>query len=104
MSGLINKLVTDGSVQILGQVPECPFASVHIQAVNPTASDLGITLWAGVGASPNPVDLLEYDVPVPANGGRYSNDCVIMSAGEKIFVKAPAGLVVRLSSVDEQNG
>ena len=42
MSGLLNKLVTDNSIQLVGTIPAVPFSSVNVRVVNPTSNDVGL--------------------------------------------------------------
>lgn len=101
MSGLLNKLVSDGAIQILGTVPDAPFSSVTIRAVNSTGVDVPIRLWASVDILPSMVDLIEYAAIVPGNGGTFERSCLIMSAGENLFVQAAPGVTFRVETVDE---
>lgn len=104
MSGLINKVITDGSTMLIGSVPGSKFSTVNLLVVNPTEIDQDIAVYicdAGKTA-PGQVDLYDPRATLLANGGRAEYSCVVCSAGEQVFVRAAAGLVVRLSSVDEQ--
>lgn len=101
MSGLLNKLVTNGSVQEVATIPGMTYSSVNIRVANPLNVDKPVTIWATIQNSPSVVDLIEPGFILEANGGRFEQSCMIMTAGEKIFVQADAGLVVRVETVDE---
>ena len=38
MSGLLNKLITDGTVQRVGQIPTGSYVAMHIMAINTNTS------------------------------------------------------------------
>lgn len=101
MSGLISKVMTDGSTQLVGQVPGSKFSTLSISVHNLNAVDQEVVLYLTTDATPKPVDTVEPGAILPAKGSaRYEVE--IASPGEKLFIKAPAGLAVRFCSVDEQ--
>lgn len=102
MSGLLAKVVTDGTTQLVTTVPDVEFAVVSITVINATAQEAELAIYATTGPTPSLVDTLEHSVFIPANGGRYVMSCSTMSPGEKIFVKSSPGLVVRIEAVDEE--
>ncbi len=102
MSGLLNKLITNGAVQEAGTIPGTTYSSVNIRIANPLAQQQVVKIWATTAATPGNIDLLEPGLVIPPNGGRFEQSCLIMSANEKIFVEAAAGLIVRIETVDEE--
>lgn len=104
MSGLINKVITDGSTMLIGSVPGSKFSTVNLLVVNDTNIDQDIAVYICDAAktAPGQVDLIEARATLLANGGRVEYSCVVASAGEQVFIRCAAGLVARLSSVDEQ--
>lgn len=104
MSGLINKVITNGSVIEVGRIPEGDnkYSSVNILVINPkNDADVNVRAYATFQDSPTLVDTIDYRAVLVREGGRVNLSCEIMSPGERIFIDAPAGLVVRLTSVDE---
>lgn len=102
MSGLLNKLITNGTVQEIAEVPGTTYSMVNILVINPTAGQVDVRLFASNQAAPTPVDTIEHRAVLAENGGRVEYSCVNCSAGEKLFIQAPAGLIVRVTSVDEE--
>lgn len=101
MSGLLNKLITDGTVQEVATVPVCDYALLQISLMNPTAAEVNGKLWLTQQAVPTAVDTIEPAVVLAANGGRASYESCVASQGEKLFVQAPAGCVVRVTSIEK---
>lgn len=102
MSGLLNKLVTNGSVQLAGTVPSnVEYAAVHVRAANPNEVDAALTVWVSLSETPAQVDLIEPNAIIPP-AGRYADECGVLGPGEKIFVQAPAGVVVRIEYIHEE--
>lgn len=102
MSGLLNKLITNGSVQKVATVPTIQFGSMNVRVVNPTNADQPIKLWLSADATaPSQADLIEHRAVVPANGGRYMDTGLIVSASETLYIQAAADLVVRAELVEE---
>ena len=110
MSGLLNKLITDGTVQRVGQIPSGSYVAMHITAINTnTSSDPGntvanrtIEIWAAPdGASPTLVDRIEY-ANIEKNNGRLEHSCRIIDEGEVIWVQAGPGVVVRVDYVSDE--
>ena len=110
MSGLLNKLITDGTVQRVGQIPSGSYVAMHITAINTnTSSDPGntvanrtIEIWAAPdGASPTLVDRIEY-ANIEKNNGRLEHSCRIIGEGEVIWVQAGPGVVVRVDYVSDE--
>ena len=103
MSGLLNKVITTGGVMHVGTVPEgdVKYSLVNILLINPTPNAVEARLYATNQAAPTQVDLLDHRVVLVANGGRAEYSCGTMSPGEKLFIEAPAGLVARVTSIDE---
>lgn len=100
MSGLLNKLACDGSVQLLGTVPECPFASAIVRVINRTGEDAAVKVWITTSDLPGNVDEVEPGAIVPGLG-KYVETGFIVSANERFFVQAPAGCVARLELIQE---
>ena len=103
MSGLLNKVLTTGELMHIATVPEgdVKYSLVNVLVINPTAAPIEAKLYATNQMNPTLVDLLDHRVVLVANGGRAEYSCGTMSPGEKIFIEAPAGLVVRVTSIDE---
>ena len=110
MSGLLNKLITDGTVQRVGQIPSGSYVAMHITAINTnTSSDPGnttanrtIEIWAAPdGANPTLVDRIEY-ANIEKNNGRLEHSCRIIGEGEVIWVQAGPGVVVRVDYVSDE--
>lgn len=102
MSGLLNKALTNGTTQLVATVPESAARSlVDIMVVNPTASEVTVQAYITNQVQPTTIDLIDFAAKLEANGGRVEYNCVNCSAGEKIFINAPAGLVVRVTNIDE---
>lgn len=103
MSGLLNKVLTTGEVMHIATVPsgEVKYSLVNVLVINPTGQPAEGRLFATDQLNPTLVDLLDHRVQLVANGGRVEYSCGTMSPGEKLFIEAPAGLVVRVTSIDE---
>lgn len=103
MSGLLNKAITNGTVQEIAMVPATIVRSLlDITIINPTEGDApGIMIWATFNNVPVQVDLLDFGANLVAAGGKLVLENVNCAPGEKIFVQAPAGMVVRVTSIDE---
>ncbi len=103
MSGLLNKVITNGEVMHIGTVPEgdVKYSLVNVLVINPTNAPIEGRLYATNQLNPSLVDLIDHRVVLVANGGRAEYSCGTMSPGEKLFIEAPAGLVVRVTSIDE---
>lgn len=101
MSGLLNKIIADGTIQLAATVPTgISFTALNILAANDTASDVTLRIWIGVGTTPNPVDLVEPGVII-ASKGRYEDNVRVASPSENVFIQATAGVVVRVENVAE---
>jgi hypothetical protein len=101
MSGLKNKLISDGTVQLLGTVSDSVlFSLTTVRAVNPTASVKEITIWVTTSPTPSDIDLVEAPTSLTPKG-RYEQNNLQLSPGEKVFVYAPVGVVFRMETVDE---
>lgn len=101
MSGLLNKIVADGSVQLAATVPVgISFAALNILAANDNAADATLRIYIGTGLSPDPADLVEPNVVISGKG-RYEDSVRVASPGENVFIQATAGVVVRIESVVE---
>lgn len=103
MSGLLNKVITTGELMHIATVPEgdVKYSLVNVLVINPTNAAIEGRLYATFQNVPSLVDELDHRVVLVANGGRAEYSCGTMSPGEKIFIEAPAGLVVRVTSIDE---
>lgn len=100
-NGLLNKIVATGSLEQVAEIPaNVKFASVHIRAANPNANVASLTIFATTSVTPSAGDLIEPGAQIPSQG-RYSDECGIMSPGEKIFVNTAAGVVVRVEIISE---
>ena len=100
MSGVLNKLLADGTVQFVAGLGDVPFSSVNILVSNPTGVSGSLQVWIGTGITPAMADRVEPGAIVAAKG-RYEDLGRICSGGEKLFVQAPAGWVIRAEAVDE---
>ena len=100
MSGVLNKVLTTGAVQQAGTIDGASYSCVNIVVSNPNDADAQMQLWLTTSASPNPVDLIEALVVIPAKG-RYEQSARICSAGENLFVKCTAGCAVRVETINE---
>lgn len=101
MSGLLNKIIADGTVQLAATVPAgIAFAALNILAANDTSSDATVRIWITLDPTPNQVDLVEPGVVV-ASKGRYEDSVRIASPSENVFIQATAGVVVRVENVVE---
>lgn len=110
MSGLIGKLITNGTVQRLGQVPAGTYAVAHLTAINTNTSadpadvtaNRTFDAWAAAeGTSPSTIDLIEHAV-IEKNYGHLDHSCRILQPGEVIWVKADPGVVVRMDYVNDE--
>lgn len=110
MSGLLNKLITNGTVQRVGQIPEGSYVALHVTAINSntaidpgdTAQDRTLEIWAAPSdASPTLVDRIAYAV-IPRNNGMMDLSCRIIGESEVIWVQAGPGVVVRVDYVNDE--
>lgn len=102
MSGLLNKLITTGAQQELGTIPGTGYSMINILAVNPNENEGVLQIWLSSDNTPSTVDLVESGVTIPGAGGSYEMVGRIVSAGEKIYVQGPVGMIVRAESIQEQ--
>lgn len=101
MSGLLNKIVADGTPQLVATVPTgISFAALNILAANDNATDATLRVWIGTDATPSQADLVEPGVVIGGKG-RYEDSVRIASPAESIFVQATAGVVIRVENVAE---
>lgn len=101
MSGFVNKLITDGSMQLLGTVAnDGPFSLVTVRAYNATTADRNVAIWVTSSASPTAVDQIDGVELGPK--ARYEQNNIITSIGEKIYVQGDAGVVLRMEQIDEK--
>lgn len=101
MSGLLSKILTNGTRQLVATVPECDYGLINVMVLNPTVSDSPVKLWLSTQATPSEVDLIESDTILVARGGKLELSCVTVSQGEVLYIEASAGLVVRVTSILE---
>lgn len=103
MSGLLNKLITDGTVQRVGRIPAGSYVAMHIMAINTnTTTNRTIEIWAAPdGSSPSLVDRIEY-AHIEKNNGHLEHSCRIIGEGEVIWVQAGPGVVVRVDYVSDE--
>lgn len=110
MSGLLNKLITDGTVQRVGQIPAGSYVAMHLMAINTntsadpqdTTNNRTIEVWSAPdGSAPTLVDRIEY-ATIEKNNGRLEHSCRIISEGEVIWVQAGPGVVVRVDFVSDE--
>lgn len=110
MSGLLNKLITDGTVQRVGQIPAGSYVAMHVMAINTNVSDnpadtnanRTIEIWAAPdGANPTLVDRIEY-ANIEKNNGHLEISCRIIGEGEVIWVQSEPGVVVRVDYVSDE--
>ena len=72
MSGLISKVMTDGSTQLVGQVPGSKFSTLSISVHNLNAVDQEVVLYLTTDVTPKPVDTEEPGAILPAKGSARS--------------------------------
>lgn len=102
MSGLLNKVITDGSVMEIATLSnDVNYAMINVTATNDTENEATISLFIGTGTEPGRQDLVGPRSEVPA-GGVYEVVGRIVSPGEKIWVEAPSGFIVRVEVINEQ--
>ena len=89
-----NALITTGSEQQIMEITGFPWGSLNIVASNKTADTATLEVFITGAQVPSLVDTVEPGAHIPA-GGRYELSCRLVQEGERIFVKAPAGVVVR---------
>ena len=88
-NGNLGKLVsTGGAYQMLSEVPATgvQFATVFINAVNPTSLERNIKIAISTSATPAAYDHIQGLLPLEANGGAYEYPAMIVNPGEKINV------------------
>lgn len=101
MSGKLDKILTNGSIQKAATVPSnVTYASMNVLVVNPLSTVTQVELWLSDATSPSPVDYIQSSVAVPA-GGTLEVYARLVSPGENLFVRAAAGLAVRVETADE---
>jgi hypothetical protein len=107
MSGLLAKKLTTGAMLEIGQINQnVSYAAINILVVNnstmATPAGEAVEIYIADGSSPTPgaIDVIEPAAILPAKG-KLEWNCRLVSPGEKIFVKAPAGYTVRVESADE---
>ena len=110
MSGLLNKLITDGTVQRVGRMPTGSYVVMHLTAINTNistdpanlAANRTLEVWACPdGATPSLVDRIEY-AHIEKNNGHLELSCRVIGAGEAIWVQAGPGVVVRVDYVSDE--
>lgn len=104
MSGLLNKAVANGEIQEVGVIPGSngSYAMLNVLAVNRQGTEAPLEVWLSTEATPGDVDLVEPGARLPASGGSYEMVGRVVSAGERVFVRALAGVVIRLETIEEQ--
>lgn len=101
MSGLLNKVIATGAIQEVAEVPGTGYAAINVLLRNRTASAADALIWIGTGATPSDVDEVDEIDDLPAKGG-YEMTARVCSGGEKVFVRATAGVVIRVEFIEEQ--
>lgn len=91
----VSKIASNGAFQLLATAPNThPWGSLNVVAANTTAGAIPFELYVTTDASPNPVDCIDPGAVIPAKG-RYELSCRLIQAGEKVYIKAAAGVSVR---------
>ena len=101
MSGLLGKASSIVGNNLIGTVPSCDYASVGVSISNTTGSAATFKLYLSPGTSVSNVDRIGPDIEIPP-GGSADVECIIASAGEKIYVNSTvAGAAIRASVITE---
>lgn len=101
MSGKLGKILTNGTIQKVATIPSnLTYASINILVSNPLAVIADTEVWISDATSPSTVDFIEPKAHIPAEG-KLEIYARLVSPGENIFVRGPAGLAVRVESADE---
>lgn len=101
MSGKLNKILTNGSIQLAATVPaNVTYSSVNVVIANPLATICEAEVWISDAQSPSPVDYIQSKVVIPA-GGTLEIYARLAGPGENVFVRGTAGAAVRIESADE---
>lgn len=77
---------------LLYTVPASIVATVSIRLCNRGAAPVKLRVAVGSGVAPADTDYLDYDAPVPANG-ILENTGIVLSAGEKLWVRSDTATV-----------
>lgn len=105
MSGLLNKVLTNGTTQEIGVIPGSSngaYSMLNVVVSNPTSQEVKLEIWLTFNDEPTMVDYIEPGAMIPANGGGYEAVGRIASAGERLFVRTQEGLVVRAETIEDQ--
>jgi hypothetical protein len=82
-------------------VPVCDYALLQVSVINPTGVEVDAKLWLTTQAVPTVVDLIEHTAKLAPMGGRAEYESLVASAGEKLFVQADEGCIIRVSSIEK---
>lgn len=101
MSGKLNKILSNGSIQLAATVPaNVTYSSLNVVVSNPLAVVCEAEVWFSDAQTPGTVDYIQPKVTIPA-GGALEIYGRLASPGENVFVRATAGAAVRVESADE---
>lgn len=78
------------------------FATVTLNLVNTGTEDAKVRISFTTATNPGPLDAIEYDAVIPANGGTLERTCMLMSANEKVVLFSDkATVALRVSGLEE---
>lgn len=72
-------------------VPTGKIASINIAVVNTGLVPEKVTIWISDSTSTNNAKLIEYMVSVAGSGGVLEREGLLLTAGERVFVRTSSG-------------
>jgi len=89
-NGVLGKAMTvaNNDVVVYTVPATVDFATVSINLVNQDTVDATVKISIGTTVIPGPVDYIDFNSVLPANGGGLERTCFLVSAGENVIVRA----------------
>lgn len=108
MNGLQGKQLTVANqyveVAVMPDATEVSYGTMSIMAVNldvNTDATIRVALTTNAG-NPAALDHIEHGAQIPSAGGKYREECILVSPGERVLVWSDvSGVPIRVAAVFE---
>lgn len=96
-----SKRLAANTDELLYTVPANTLATINVMAVNCSTTSAAVRIAITTAASPGDADWIDYDTQLPPGGG-IERSALVLSAGEKVFVRANGlGVTARVHGFEE---